>query len=136
MIQSRNDNEPVIWGDKDLDLDGVSVLNIKAPEVFKDLELEKHMILNEALTFLGINNANMDKRERLVDDEVQANNEQIEANFNVMLKARQRAAEQINKIFGTKITVEKRIKYNAVTDESKCSSKPDSKQARKEKVVS
>ena len=116
VIQQTKDNEPYIWGDKDLDLSGIEVLKTEAPVVFKDLELEKHMILNEVMTFLGINNANMDKRERLVDDEVQANNEQIEANFNIMLKARQRAAEQINKMFGTNITVEKRIKQPVMND--------------------
>lgn len=134
VISKRNDNEPVIWGDKDLDLDGISVLNTKAPEVFKDLELEKHMIWNECMTFLGINNANMDKKERLVDDEVQANNEQVEAAFNIMLKARQQAADRINEIFKTNIKVEKRIKYNAVLNESKPASKPDSEPAQEGKV--
>lgn len=131
VIQDRNDNEPVIWGDQDLDLDGISVLNTRAPEVFKDLELEKHMIWNECMTFLGINNANMDKKERLVDDEVQANNEQVEAAFNIMLKARKQAAKQINKIFGTNIQVEKRIKYNAVIDESKGSERPSEEGSEK-----
>lgn len=111
MITQRDDNEPVIWGDKDLDTTGVEILNVEAPVVFKDLELEKHMVMNEVYTFLGINNANMDKKERLVDDEVQANNEQVEASFNVMLRARESACEQINKLFGTKIKVKKRIDY-------------------------
>ena len=50
----------------------------------------------------------MDKRERLVADEVQANNEQVQASEDVMLKARQRACEEINRIFGTNISVERR----------------------------
>ena len=58
------------------------------------------------MTFLGINNANMDKRERLVDDEVQANNEQIEMSAQVMLKNRERACELINDLFDTNISVE------------------------------
>lgn len=118
VISQRNDNEPVIWGDKDLDLDGVEVLKTDAPVVFKDLELQKHMVWNECMTFLGINNANQDKRERLVDDEVQANNEQVEASFNIMLKARERAAKKINEIFGTNIKVKKRIDYKAVMNDS------------------
>ena len=76
---------------------------------FKDLELQKHMIWNEAMTFLGLNNSNQDKRERLVANEVEANNEQVEGCLNAGLKARQRACREINRIFGTNISVRKRI---------------------------
>lgn len=116
VIAKRNDNEPVIFADKGLDTEGIEVLNTNAPIVFKDLELEKHMVWNECMTWLGINNANMDKKERLVDDEVQANNEQVEASFNVALKAREQAVEQINKLFGLNITVKKRIQNIPLMD--------------------
>lgn len=117
-MKQRADNEPVIWVDKATDFEGVEVLDLKAPLVFKDLELQKHMVYNECMTFLGINNANMDKRERLVDDEVQANNEQVEANFNMMLKARERACKKINEIFGTNISVKRRIQNKLVLETS------------------
>ena len=101
-----------IFGYKDLDVNEVKSLNTQAPIVFDKLRLEKHEIWNECMTFLGINNANMNKRERLVDDEVQANNEQIDCAFNVMFKSRQLACEQINKMFDLNISVEKRaIEY-------------------------
>ena len=125
-MQQRADNEPVIWVDKNMDFEGVEVLDLKAPLVFKDLELQKHMIYNECMTFLGINNANMDKRERLVDDEVQANNEQVEANFNIMLKARERACYKINEIFGTNISVKRRIQNNLVMSDSEGSESGES----------
>lgn len=118
LMAQRNDNEPLIWGDKNLDLDGVEVLKTDAPIVFKDLELQKHMVWNEVMTYLGINNANQDKKERLVDDEVQANNEQVEASFNMMLKARQDACKRINEIFGTNIQVRKRIQNTPTVDGS------------------
>ena len=107
-INQRNDNEPVIYGDKGLDTTEISSLKIDAPIVFDKLQIQKHSIWNECMTFLGINNANMDKRERLVDDEVQANNEQVQACEDVMLKARQKAVEQINEVFGTNIRVTRR----------------------------
>ena len=50
--------------------------------IAKDIQLLKRMIVNEFLTDIGINNANLDKRERLTDDEVNANNEEIR--FNIM----------------------------------------------------
>ena len=108
VYQQWKGNEPVIFGDKTMDTESFEVLNTEAPVVFDKLQIQKHHILNECYTFLGINNANMDKRERLVDDEVQANNMQVELAAHVMLKARERACEMINKIFGLNISVELR----------------------------
>lgn len=118
VYRQWNGFEPVIFGSKDLDLSGVNVLKTDAPIVFDKLQIQKHHIWNECMTFLGINNANMDKRERLVDDEVQANNEQIEMSVDVMLKSRELACEQINKLFGTKISVEVRQAQNDVLEGS------------------
>lgn len=104
-----NGFEPVIVGDKSLDMSGaIKTMNTAAPVVFDKLAIEKNKLWNECMTFLGINNANMDKRERLVDDEVQANNEQIGLSAQIMLKARQRAAEQMSELCGQEITVELR----------------------------
>lgn len=107
-INQRIDNEPVMFVDKSLDLNDIKILDLNPPLVFPQLQLQKHNVLNECFTRLGINNANMDKRERLVADEVQANNEQVQASEDVMLKARQKACEEINNLFGTNISVERR----------------------------
>lgn len=112
-----NENEPVIFGSKDLDLSGIQVLKTDAPAVFDRLQIQKHQIWNEVMTFLGINNANMDKRERLVDDEVQANNEQVEMFAQTMLKSRETACKQINELFGLDISVEYRNVLKANVDE-------------------
>lgn len=117
FIDKRNDNEPVIFVTDKMNTSGIKVDDLRTPPVFKDLELQKHMIWNEIMTYLGINNANMDKKERLVDDEVQANNEQVDACLNAGLKARQYAAKKINEIFGTNIEVCKRIKDTPKLDE-------------------
>ena len=105
IYKQWNGFEPVIFGDKEVDLSGVKVLKTDAPIVFDKLQIAKHQIWNEIMTFLGVDNANMDKRERLVDDEVQANNEQIEMMAQIMLKSRERACEEINTLFGTNISV-------------------------------
>ena len=106
VVNQKDDNELTIYGDPNLDVNAITALKVDAPVVFDKLQIQKHSLWNECMTFLGVNNANMDKRERLVDDEVQANNEQIELSAEVMLKARELACEQINKIFGTNISVE------------------------------
>ena len=108
MLKQVDDFETAVYGSKDLDLNAIDTLDLTSPIVFDKLEIQKHAIWNDAMTFLGINNANQDKRERLVDDEVQANNEQVEYNAQIGLKTRQQAVEQINKLFGTNIRVQMR----------------------------
>ena len=111
-INQRRDNEPVIWVNDDSNLaDMVSTLDLKSQPIFKDLQTQKHMILNEVYTDLGINNANMDKRERMVANEVEANNEQVKASEDVLLKVREEACKQINRIFGLNISVKRRQLY-------------------------
>lgn len=100
------ENEIAIFGDKNLDIEAVKALKIDAPIVFDKIRLEKHGIWNECMTFLGLNNANQDKRERLVANEVEANNEQVEVCGNVFLKARQNDCERINKMFNQNIGVD------------------------------
>ena len=108
-INQRRDNEPVIWtADNSNITDMISTLDLNPPMVFKDLQIQKHMVLNEVFTDFGINNANMDKKERMVANEVEANNEQVKASEDVMLKVREEACKQINRIFGTNISVERR----------------------------
>lgn len=108
-INQRRDNEPVIWTTDQANIaDMVDTLQISAPPVFKDLQTQKHMILNEVFTDFGINNANMDKRERMVANEVEANNEQVKASEDVLLKAREEACKNINRIFGLNMSVKRR----------------------------
>ena len=106
MFRQVQNNEKVVYVDSEGGIpNSVNVFKTDAPVVFPELRAEKNHIWCEVMTFLGINNANTDKRERLVDDEVQANNEQIQLSAYVMLKARQEACERINKMFKTNISV-------------------------------
>lgn len=114
-INQRRDNEPVIYADNSFDKDMITTLDLNPPKVFPELQIQKHMVLNEVFTDLGINNANMDKRERMVSNEVEANNEQVQASEDVMLKTRQEACKQINRIFGTNISVRRR-KYTEIPE--------------------
>lgn len=118
MYKQWRGHEPVIFGDKALETSPLQVLKTDAPYVVDKLSDYKHDLWNECMTFLGIQNANMDKRERLVADEVAANDNQIELSAQVMLKAREQAAEQINALFGTNIRVTMRNPVEVVEDDS------------------
>lgn len=71
-------------------------------------------VMNEALTYFGINNANTDKRERIITDEANANNQLIDSCAQMFLESRKRACEEINKKFGTNLSVDLRNKPQEV----------------------
>lgn len=99
-------NTPFIFGNKQYDLSNrLSVLKTDAPYLIDKLTLHKHEIWNEALTFLGINNANVDKRERLITDEVNSNNELINYYLNCFYKTRKEACDRINEKYGLNIKI-------------------------------
>lgn len=102
-------NEPFIFGKKSASFDdSFKVLKTDAPYVSDKLETQKHNIWNEVLTFLGVENANTDKRERLVSAEVNGNIGDTESSRNVFLIERQKFAEKANAMFGLSISVEYR----------------------------
>lgn len=99
-------NTPFIFGNKQFDISNkLNVLKTDAPYLIDKLELHKHEIWNEALTYLGIDNANTDKKERLITDEVESNNELINYYLNCFYKTRKKACDDINEKFGLDIKI-------------------------------
>lgn len=105
MYEQVDNNEPVLILDETVDLKSVGVLDNTAPYVADKLNLLYKDLWNQALTFLGVENSNADKKERLVSDEVGSNYGNVEVQRNVMLNARKQAVKEINKMFGTEIEV-------------------------------
>lgn len=101
-------NTPVIYGDKNLDIGGVQVLETNAPYIADKLQEYKRNVWNEFLSFLGVNNVETEKSERLISDEVTANNQMIDLSAQTMLLTRQQAAETFNKRYGFNISVSTR----------------------------
>lgn len=116
MYSQYEGNEPAIFGDKEADLDGFGAIKTDAPVVFDKLQTQKHQVMNEFLTFIGVNNANMDKKERLVANEVESNNESVVCFGNTLLEAREEAIKEINKIFGLNIKVERRSNTELISE--------------------
>jgi hypothetical protein len=115
MYMQYDGNEPFIFGDKNLDMDGIKVLKTDAPYVADKVNILKRQIWNEALTYLGIENSNTEKKERLVSDEVTTNLGGVEAQRFCRLNSRRQAAKAINEMFGLNISVDFRQETQTVT---------------------
>lgn len=99
-------NTPFIFGNKQFDISNkLNVLKTDAPYLIDKLENHKHEIWNEVMTFLGVNNTNTDKKERLITDEVQSNDELIKYYLNCFYKTRKKACDEINKKYGLDISI-------------------------------
>jgi hypothetical protein len=112
LYRQYQGNEPVIFGDKALNKDAITSIKTDAPFSADKLMRLKHDTWNEAMSFLGIENSNTDKRERLITSEVESNNESTEISALVMLLTRREAAEQINQMFGLNVSVKMRSLYD------------------------
>ena len=84
------------------------VLDNTAPYLLDKLSDYENFYRNKVLTFLGINNANTDKKERLITSEVDANNDYIQINLDLMYDMRKRFCMEVKEKFGIIINVEKR----------------------------
>ena len=101
LYNQYNGNQPFIFGDtKQLSEDKLRAIKTDAPFIADKVMDYKKEIWNEALTFLGINNIMVDKKERLVSDEANSNNELINLNLQSFLITRQEACKQFNEKFG------------------------------------
>ena len=99
--------EPAIFVDQSLLTNGelnIQSISCEAPYIIDKLQQHRFEIEKELLTFLGINTT-IEKKERLLQDETNANNEQITLNVEIGLRERERACEEINDMFGLDISV-------------------------------
>ena len=83
-----------------------------------DVQLLKRKIVNEFLTDIGINNTNLDKRERLTDDEVNANNDEVLANIAHWYDNIIDGITRVNKLYGLNIDCDIRNYGEEVQSES------------------
>ena len=107
ILKEIAEGQETVFGTNALNMEQVSVLDLGVdPLTLPNLQIGRSKLWSECMGMLGINNANQEKKERLVAAEVGANDEQVQATRNIALNARQMACEQINKLFGTSISVE------------------------------
>lgn len=84
-------------------------------DMLEKLHILRTRIMGEFMTTLGIDNANQDKKERMVASEVDANNGQVMSMRAVNLQARRQAANAINDRYGLNV----KVSYNIDADMEK-----------------
>lgn len=101
-IAKRKSGEPVILGKKDFEAVQWEVFGLDASKNYiadKQVQMfEKKW--NECLTWLGVANLQIEKKERLISDEVSRAQGGTVASRNARIIARKQGAERVNKMFG------------------------------------
>lgn len=117
LYMQYDGNMPVIFADKNISPNAIKVMQTESPFIADKLYQLKTNIWNEALTLLGISNINVQKKERLISDEVMRNQGSTIASRYSRLNARRQAANEINKMFGLNIEVDYREDFRVTDDE-------------------
>ena len=98
--------EPAVVLDADLFKEDGSISwdvfqqNLKENYIASDIIIDLRKLESEFDTKIGIKNANTDKRERLITEEVEANDQETEILASLWLETLQRGVEQTKELFG------------------------------------
>lgn len=109
---------PTIYVNTGSDLAGnTSVLDLGIDLMgLEKLSIVRSRIWSECMNMLGINGASTEKKERVVQDEVSQNDDQVQSARNVALNERQRAAYMINQKWGLSVSVDFKSDLDGVLD--------------------
>lgn len=107
LMMSYDGNDPTIYAKKNLDLSKFSTIDCGIEYKADRLQQLKSDIWNDALSFLGVNNLSIQKRERLLSDEIKQMMGGTIYSKAARLIPRLRACDEINDKFGDFLQGEK-----------------------------
>lgn len=116
LYEQYDGNTPVIYADRNanINLEAIRAIKTDAPFIANQIMDYQREIWNQFLTFMGLQNLN-EKKERLISNEVDSNNELVNLNLQSFLIPRKKACEEFNQKFGTQIDVKVRSDlYNII----------------------
>lgn len=109
IFKYKEDGVPYIITDKNIKKDvsiDTKIFDLHTQNFASELLEMQRSIDGDALTYFGINNINILKKERLITGEADGNNQQIAINLESMYKARRKAVNEINNKYGLDIKLE------------------------------
>lgn len=114
IFQQVDGNVPAIYADRGLNMDSIQAFQTGVKFLGKELQDYSNSVENKLLTFLGMNNTPVDKKERLITDEARSNDQLIQSFAELQMEARQRAAAAINEMYNLTVSVKRREAVNKV----------------------
>ena len=107
MYDKISSGEPAVFV-KGSQINGDQILynHVKENFIASDIQILKRKIMSEFLTEIGVNNANTDKRERLTDNEVEANDSEIQLNAGYWLDQIREGLNKANKMFDLNLAID------------------------------
>jgi hypothetical protein len=110
MYRDIDSGKPAVYAKKGdgLTTDDIYYNHVRETYIANDVQLLKQSIKNDFLTEVGLNNANTDKRERLIVDEVNANNDEVQANVQHWIDNIREGLKRANALFGLDLSVKLR----------------------------
>jgi len=87
---------------------GIPVQYIDIKSKLAELYDAMNEVYNSFKETVGLDSPGADKKERLITDEVNSNNQSIQTCLQIMLTCRQVACEEINQVFGANVSVDVR----------------------------
>ena len=126
VYKQYDGNEPFIFGDKNLDLSAIQVVNTGSPYVADKLQQLKNNIWAEAMMCLGIPNSPSEKKERLVANEAKVSQGGTLASRSSRLEMRKMACREINNMCGLDTDVEYNQDLDMTTEDGDSSEQEES----------
>ncbi len=107
LYRDIDGGKPAVYAKKGdgLSTDDIYYNHVRETYIANDVQLLKQSIKNDFLTEVGLNNANTDKRERLIVDEVNANNDEVQANVQHWIDNIREGLRRANALFGLNLRV-------------------------------
>lgn len=113
MYDKISAGEPAVFvKGSQINADQILYNHVKENFVADDIQLLKRKLMSEFLTEIGVNNANTDKRERLTDNEVEANDSEIQLNAGYWLDNITEGFNKANKMYNLNIVVKLKNTFN------------------------
>lgn len=117
MYSQIASGQPAVFADKSLfneDGDPRWIMfnqNLKQTFLGNDLSTFMSNVESMFLSFIGINNVNYEKKERLTNDEINANNQNTQAVSKVWLESMQQSMDNVNRMYDLDLSVRLRDDY-------------------------
>lgn len=92
----------------------ITTMPVQTPNLAPTLKDSWNDTMNEFLTFTGVDNVSIDKKERLTAGEASSNAPQVSASLNIYIKARQSQLDLLNESLGTNIKAV--VNSNSISD--------------------